>query len=408
MEEDDDNFLGGVIEFGDGRQYKVQPSEGPRPSSPPRNRTSGPGEDEPIAASRGIIDRPVSKDERFEDDFDRSWPRSRSGPHHGQPRDQRSAEVATSPTLTSVHSPQELSRVLFNERSNRLEPYSHQRHGGPGAPGAPAPFNRRSSRSDYSLSPTEPRRDGPPHTQLQGVQLLQKGYHGGVPLVDAFSRAPGDRSPISPDASRFRERQSMRRDQPPWHAHDASDHSRPGSHNNLSGSGRPPHDAPFDERARRSSTLDSSGSPDGEMRRQLPPHLSPSGARHVPPIRTDHDLPRSPRSQSSLPAHSEPPVPSASSQAADSPATPSSALPPADVEEVRKAAMHTAAERARLRRQQEEAEREKEKERARRKAAEIEERMKAAEEAKRACEQEKAEAEKQQTDSQVRIYLPCE
>jgi hypothetical protein len=52
---------------------------------------------------------------------------------------------------------------------------------------------------------------------------------------------------------------------------------------------------------------------------------------------------------------------------------------PADIELVRKAAMHTSAERARIRRQQEEEEREKERERARRKAAELEEKMKLSE-----------------------------
>ncbi|THH32348.1 hypothetical protein EUX98_g1859 [Antrodiella citrinella] len=51
-----------------------------------------------------------------------------------------------------------------------------------------------------------------------------------------------------------------------------------------------------------------------------------------------------------------------------------------DIDEVRKAAMHSAAERAKLRRQQEEEERERERERARRKAAELEARMKEAEE----------------------------
>ena len=62
----------------------------------------------------------------------------------------------------------------------------------------------------------------------------------------------------------------------------------------------------------------------------------------------------------------------------------STVSPLVDIDEVRKAAMHSAAERAKLRRQQEEEEREKEKERARKKAAEIEAKIKAAEEAKAA------------------------
>ena len=51
---------------------------------------------------------------------------------------------------------------------------------------------------------------------------------------------------------------------------------------------------------------------------------------------------------------------------------------PADIELARKAAMHSAAERAKVRRQREEEEREKERERARKKAAELEEKMKTA------------------------------
>ena len=55
------------------------------------------------------------------------------------------------------------------------------------------------------------------------------------------------------------------------------------------------------------------------------------------------------------------------------------AVNPADLELARKAAMHSAAERAKVRRQREEEEREKERERARKKAAELEEKIKATE-----------------------------
>ncbi|KAJ7919110.1 hypothetical protein B0H13DRAFT_1606518 [Mycena leptocephala] len=83
MEEDDDNFLDGVIEFGDGRQYKIESADLPTDlssatlataesassiSSPPRN----------VSRSASRLDEasnvPVSKEERFaDDDFDRSW-----------------------------------------------------------------------------------------------------------------------------------------------------------------------------------------------------------------------------------------------------------------------------------------------------------------------------------------------
>lgn len=64
--------------------------------------------------------------------------------------------------------------------------------------------------------------------------------------------------------------------------------------------------------------------------------------------------------------------------------------------------MHSAAERARLRRQQEEAEREMQRERARQKAAELEAKMKAAQEAKA---KGGANNEKNAVDSEV-CFLP--
>ena len=387
MEEDDDNFLGGVIEFEDGRQYKVQSSDAPRHVSPPRDPSKISSIDP--SASNTAMDRPVSKEERFADDFDRSWPRSRPGPSTSQPGG------VSSPISVPVQSPQESSRVLFNERSNRLEPYSHQRHTGPGAP---QPFVRRSSRSDYSISPTEGRRDAPPHTQFQ---LLQKGSNGGSPHPESpsFSRAPGDRSPVSPDASRFRDRPPMRRDHPPWQTNGVHgpDSSRATSYGPTQPSQRQSRDGIYNDQARRSSAFEPPApGAGGDHRRQLPPHLSAS-ATHLQSPRAEDVLPRTPLQLPPPLPYSEPPAPSASSQAADSPATSISGLPVTDLEEVRRAAMHTAAERARLRRQQEEEEREKEKERARRKAAEIEERMKAAEQAK-ARESEQADAEKKEQE----------
>ena len=393
MEEDDDNFLAGVIEFGDGRQYTVQPTEAPQ-ESPPRDGSSLPPPDTGAHAPNGATDQPVSKEERFGEDFDRRWPRSRpgSGQPSVHPREPRSGAATISPTSTSAQSPQESSRVLFNERSNRLEPYS-QRHGGQGPP--PNTI-RRGSRSDYPISPTEPRRDAPPHTHLQGVQLLQKTSNG-APYMDnaGFSRAPGDRSPISPpDGSRFRDRQP-RRDHPSWQANGPPPHEpgRPGPFGPSHASGRPPRDGPFDDRRR--TAMGPPPLPGDDHKRQLPPHLSASGSRYP-----DRDIsPRSPRPPPNPVLPSEPPPRSPSLKSVGSPLAPiPPALPGPDVDEVRKAAMHSAAERAKLRRQQEEEEREKEKERARKKAAEIEERIKAMEEKK---VREKAEAEKSNSDAQV-------
>ena len=138
-----------------------------------------------------------------------------------------------------------------------------------------------------------------------------------------------------------------------------------------------------------------------ESLRQLPPHLN-SVPKSLPPLHT-HQLPHvhPPSSQHSSTRESwhqerspeRSPVitsPSYPSSHFASPTTPSAialspqalTAAPADIELVRKAAMHTAAERAKLRRQQDEQERERERERARKKAAELEEKIKMAEKEK--------------------------
>ncbi|KAI0768545.1 hypothetical protein BD413DRAFT_128083 [Trametes elegans] len=392
MEEDDDNFLGGVIEFEDGRQYKVQATD------PSQQLQLDPKQPLPQGGSEsrhaGLSDQPVSKEDRFADDFDRSWPRSRPLHHApGQHRDQRQDGIPTSPA-TSSHSPQESSRVLFNERSNRLEPYSHQRHGTPGVP-----FNRRGSRSEHGLSPTEPRRDAPPHTHTPGVQLLQKGpHHDG----SSFSKAPGDRTPLSPqDGSRFRERPPFQREHNAWQGSgpQGPDHGR---HNGPFGSPQMSRHVPLDDRTRRPGPETPSTPGGSDHRRQLPPHLAALSPRHPPAHIEDH-VPIQPSPTPS--SHRELAPPSASSQVAPSPvvsetALPTPTTPAADMEDARKLAMHAAAERAKLRRQREEEEREKERERARRKAAELEEKIKAMEQDK-AREREKAEAEKRRTEDEA-------
>ncbi|KAH9890956.1 hypothetical protein C8Q73DRAFT_734645 [Cubamyces lactineus] len=394
MEEDDDNFLGGVIEFEDGRQYKVQSTEGPQQHHAQEPATQGPSHATDAPVHSGLTDQPVSKEERFADDFDRSWPRS--GPSHrvlGHPRDQRPDGLPISPSASS-HSPQETSRVLFNERSNRLEPYSHQRS----APAAP--FNRRGGRPDPMTSPIEPRRDAPPHTHLQGgVQLLQKGARADG---TQFSRTPGDRSSAFPqDALRFRDRQSSQRDHTRWQGNGPHGHDRDFS---ATGYPHPSRDAPFEDRVRRPPGFEPpSGS---DSRRQVPPHLSAVGPGHPPSMRMDgptQPQPTAPHVPVTVQQEAAPP--SSSSQAAISPAITDKALPTSgasaiDEEEARKAAMHEAAERARLRRQQEEEQREKERERARQKAAELEAKMKAMEEEK-AREREKIETEKKRAEAEA-------
>jgi serine/arginine repetitive matrix protein 2 len=127
-----------------------------------------------------------------------------------------------------------------------------------------------------------------------------------------------------------------------------------------------------------------------ESLRQLPPHLasnpkplSPSHTHQLPhllPPSGRHGSTREPWRPGRSPEQS-PVIPSpldTSSHVAPSPtssvvaSSPPTAIP-ADLEIARKAAMHSAAERARIRRQQDEEERERERERARKKAAELKE-----------------------------------
>ncbi|KAG9104944.1 hypothetical protein FRC06_005011 [Ceratobasidium sp. 370] len=102
MEDESNDFLGEVIDFGDGKTYTVPPEE------------------EENAATT------VSKETRFGDDYDRSWPRTRppvsdtDGAHGGQLASQHSRFPPTHGL--PPRQPAGDGRVLFNERSNRLEP----------------------------------------------------------------------------------------------------------------------------------------------------------------------------------------------------------------------------------------------------------------------------------------------
>lgn len=374
MEEDDDNFLGGVIEFGDGRQYKIESTEQqPAGASPTR-----------AGASKESASGPVSKEDRFVDDFDRSWPKSRNSPASASrefpPPSAHTASPSSSPVISNpTHSPQDSNRVLFNERSNRLEPYSqsHRASQGPFGP------KRLSFHEGPGVADPRGTKEGP-----QNVQVLQKPATGDFgPRGRRFSGSSGHFGSGPPNGfvgDRTRDRdQHGRRDapppsprlqhQPPPHAVDVGrDFSRRGT------MGPPP--VPLHATSRHPQ----------EGGRQLPPHLS-----HVSPNTPSRPLPRDSRGtpsepplSASLPPSSGrlPPSSPAHSHASLSLVSPVAAanisLPlatPADIEVVRKDVMHSAAERAKQRRQQEEEEREAQKERARRKAAEIEEKIKAEE-----------------------------
>ena len=457
MEEDDDNFLDGVIEFGDGRQYKIQSADMPpasqlaSTSSPPRDASRSRSRLDDIAppSTRDPnSNMPVSKEERFADDFDRSWPRSTASPANSAPglppstSGHHPTAVATavavpvSPVSSQpIYSPQESSRVLFNERSNRLEPYGNAHRQGQYP-------SKRANQSEFSISPTESRsgRDFPSPSQApSNVQLLQKPNSSGNSEFPARARGlssstsggfgPGPSNAWSND--RQRDREPPRRDGIPSSASMPLLQSPRMSRDNYnpfglasSSSGGRDRDHVGENRGRRTSTMGPPPVPLHSLRgrskdtgRQLPPHLSQIPPSVPPPQRRlpsrESRFPPPPLGESPVS-----PVPSTSarfpsqspalSHASAAPLSPAVEKPPPqlsapELDEVRKDLMQNAAARAKQRRQQEEEEREKDKERARRKAAELEEKIRVAE-AERAKLKEALEAEKT-SQSQVRLYF---
>ncbi|KAG6832239.1 hypothetical protein H0H92_004204 [Tricholoma furcatifolium] len=375
MEEDDDNFLDSVIEFGDGRQYKVDTGGKdstfayPESSSAVKPITTSQLDDDTPSVKDGASNL-VSKEERFADDFDRSWPLSRTSPANSRDVPLPSGR-GTSASPTTQDMPQEGARVLFNERLNRMEPYSNGQRSNSGQYAY-----KKGSWRDSSFSPTEPRsaRDLPPTPQSPNVQLLQKPgdssrfrRFSGASASSASSFSPGNQSRDRDDHSTKREGLST------------------APRDNSGSRAR----EPYNERGRRSDMgppplpLHAGRGSSRDGGRQLPPHLSqiPASA----PIRSDGRFSSEPR----FSAHGEtngqptrqPPQSPALSQASASrisPLVPLTSLPQLstpEIDEARKDVMQNAAARAKQRRQLEEEQREKEKDRARRKAAELEERM---------------------------------
>lgn len=381
MEEDDDNFLDGVIEFGDGRQYKVQPTDGQvLPGTKDEGELSG--LDTPSA--------PVSKEERFADDFDRSWPRSKnsSSTLFREPLPHAYHAAPSSPSSSqATQSPQDASRVLFNERSNRLEPYGRDHAVRAGVTPGPHPPHRRSSHADSALPPGDFRgsRDLP-HSQGHGVQLLQK-FGEGATRQGPFGPIASGASTVSKTRVHDSHRQTLplsipsgqelgppRDHYPPMIVPPGSRDSGDVRGRRLSSMGPPPLPASIRDRSK-------------DMGRQLPPHLaqtSPSqhrlssGEAHPRPPSTAPTDSSSSRRPSSANPPVQSPVLSHVSAASETPSQ-MATISPIDVESAHKAAMHLSAERARQRRQQEEEERQKAQERAKLKAAEIEAKLKAAE-----------------------------
>ncbi|KAI6153373.1 hypothetical protein BKA82DRAFT_3970058 [Pisolithus tinctorius] len=340
MEEDDDNFLDNVIEFGDGRQYKVIPTEPERPPSSHVTQKEG--------TSTDVINQTLSetgtREDRFADDFDRSWPRSRHSPST-QPKDYSSLsprQASDSPVSSQFsHSPLEGPRVLFNERSNRLEPYDSVYP--PGRLSGPHGGSKR----DCRLEP--PGRDAVPNGPA--IHLLQKSAESNrVPRPVHGSR---DLPSIGLGASTAL---LSHYGQNGPRGRDTNLPSGPGIDGVRGTSGLQP---------RRPSSEFHIGVPANNTYRVPLAHLQES------PLQPSSSLPLDTQENKGL------------TDGVASAAAPSEVFLPKvvelDVEIVHKTAMHISAEKARQRWQREEEEREKEKERARRKAAELELQMNVAE-----------------------------
>ncbi|KAJ7130001.1 hypothetical protein C8R43DRAFT_1025387 [Mycena crocata] len=414
MEEDDDNFLDGVIEFGDGRQYKIESADLPADTFsatlansesassvqlPPRDASRAEPKVDEAQPSSNV---PVSKEERFADDFDRSWPRSRASPSTST-RDlpggvsaslsTHSASSATAPSPISptvslahggpLHSPQDSSAsrtLLFNERSNKLEPYNR-------VAGPPGSGQKRGGEGFPSASPTDSRGREFPLGQpgnSNNVQLLQnrgRGFSGatGAAFNNERQQSRRDGMPAQQPNTSTHPQQSPRVPVNPWTR--GKDSEGPETRGRLSAMGPPPVPAPP------AGALGTAGG------RQRPPHLPleadglSTRPQRRPSTSRESRLPPAAEPSSSARRPSQSPALSHTSAVPQSPVVSVPQLSGPDLDEARKDVMQSAAARAKARRQQEEEEREKEKERARRKAAEIEEKIKAAEAAKAKAKQ---------------------
>ncbi|KAK7058291.1 hypothetical protein VNI00_001922 [Paramarasmius palmivorus] len=362
MEEDDDNFLDSVIDFGDGRQYNVDTNITP-PSPPESKETPARSPSRFSTHDADISNGPVSKEDRFVDDFDRSWPRS--GPSSHPSRNSNASDPSVSPHAS--HSPQESSRVLFNERSNKLEPYN-----GSARSTQSSAHYRRTHQPDSPNDSRGPRISPTASSSNHNFQLLQKSSNKDGPLPTRRYSNSGT-GPFD----RHRDGDFSRRDHP------------------IPSSRTAPHLGPGEQRdrGRQQSSMPPPPVPPHALRgkeRQLPPHLSQPGSVATPFER------RASSRESRYSAHTNQPPgpPSAASSVrhpSQSPALSHRSLAPVssspvidpaalnlsidELESAKKNLMHDAAARAKHRRQQEEEEREREKERARQKALELEKRF---------------------------------
>ena len=415
---DNDDFLGGaVIDFGDGKQYTVAPSEVPQ--------TSG---------SNVTIPNSATPQDRLGDDFDRSWP-PRLSPGAPTPQDL----PTTSPSTHFANSHADGK----GERSNRVEPYSRESR-----------FPQRSTSGSYHPPGKGAFREPPPHGLRDQESSSRSGGDREFPAHERDRDAHGARRPSYAERERdHRERNSYRRDDDYFNSRGRMGPPPLAGRGDYHPHGHPPGNQPWDNRSaagrsRRGSQASSTAPYAPSVRdhsrestkrnrsretnagdRQMPPHLQ-RGRSSVGPVtspsslnarvgswRTSPTVPTRPppgsgggsfRPPSSAGSHTgrgrlnsdvssrgtgEPTAAPSSNQSLHAmPLAPALGDPGVDPDVVVKTTMAEAAERARRRKQEDEEEREKERERARKKAEEIEAKIKATEEEER----KKKEAEEEE------------
>ncbi|GAA5885055.1 hypothetical protein JCM6882_007211 [Rhodosporidiobolus microsporus] len=385
-DEDEDDFLDTTIEFADGTQYKIV-EDATAPSTPGGDdelREPGPNElalrERPLAP--GEVVEPPRREERFSDDFDRSWPR----------RDGTGAGSAP-------------AHNLFNARLGQFEPAKRL---GAGAGGAEPTsiLSSRERRTSGGVSDLPP----PPHGHhAAGAPSRRRGSFTSPPRGRRPSiTSPPTRQVPLPGAGRresFGEQQQQKAAPAAWGR-------RPSAELQSGGRQLPPHLA------------GAGAGVGGAGGRQLPPHLqhqqqhqhqhasplspptrhaplSPPtqrGGAPLPPLPPSAASALSPTSATGAAAVLSPPLAGAAATTPLAPAPAPAAAPGADapdLEATHHREMHAAAERAKKRREEEEQARLEQKERARKKAQELEERMKRVEDEKREAEEKQKKADEE-------------
>ncbi|KAG8953341.1 hypothetical protein FRC04_002751 [Tulasnella sp. 424] len=391
-EGDDDNYLGEVVEFADGTQYSVPPTATAENHPSPGLLGAALPTSLKLPPEAGENDAPIRKEDRFTDDFDRSWPKGRGSSQVADSPSTHPRELPspahTHSTLHSEHGDRG-SRVLFNERSNRMEP-------------AHPSWGRRDSEGPTGRRPPFPNRERPP---FGGRDRWTSGG-------DHPSQAPNGRPPRGDRNSSYGNR---RADMPPPPPPEETAWGRSSYRRQSNASqGDPPRmTSGMGSRNRQSHQDSERDFHQSRLPSGAPSRLEPSSPRtHRLPDQRSFDRPPpfgsyGRRESVASSVHKSPllqsrsvtgePVSPTMENGSEVAAAPGGALDPATKGEklaaLTKSEMHNAAQRARERRLKEEEERQKQQERARAKAAALAAAQE--EEAAKAAEAERSRQEEE-------------